>query len=59
MDEVWVPAAGDRVLLQAVIVDPRSGFALVTVEGSQPPGTYISVAYPAMAPCAPPGTPVA
>ncbi len=54
VNEVWVPTAGDRILLEGVIADTRDGFALVTVTGSQPPGTYISVDYAALAPAAPP-----
>lgn len=55
-DQAWVPATGDRVVMEGVIADARDGFALVTVEGSQPPGTYISVAYPALLLAEPPAT---
>ena len=50
MDEEWVPATGDRVVLHGVIADTRNGFALVTVDGCSPPNTFISVDYGALQP---------
>jgi len=50
LDEEWVPTTGDRVVLHGVIVDARPDFALVTVDGSSPPSTFISVDYNALQP---------
>ncbi len=43
------PDAGTKVGLTGTVVEARPGFAVVTVDGAQPPGTYICVGYEALA----------
>lgn len=49
MTEPVTVGPGDRVVLTGQIVDVRDGFALVQIEGAQPPSAAIAVAYEAMA----------
>ena len=40
---------GDRVVLTGQIMDVRDDFALVLIDGAQPPSSAIAVIYEAMA----------
>ncbi len=49
MTEPVTVGPGDGVVLTGLIIDVREDFALVQIDGAQPPSAAIAVAYEALA----------